>query len=137
MTDKQISLAGCIITNNHSEILLIHRNVPNRTQWELPGGKIEPHEQPDSAAIRELYEELNINVEIIKKVGEKSFIEDNFSMNYHWFSAKITGGTPVLTENKFDQLKYFSWDEMRQIQPLLSANTKNLLHEHQQGNIKL
>ena len=131
-----ISLAGCVITNNKNEILLIHRSTPNRTQWELPGGKIEPKESPEQTALRELEEELGIQVEIVRKLGEKTFNEDGYTMNYHWFKANIVKGTPSLTESKFDQIKYWSWQEMEEMKIYLSSNTKNLLNQYNQGNIR-
>lgn len=35
-----------------------------RAEWELPGGKIKPDENPEQCTVREIKEELNINVEI-------------------------------------------------------------------------
>jgi 8-oxo-dGTP pyrophosphatase MutT (NUDIX family) len=35
-----------------------------REEWELPGGKIEPDENPEQCTVREIKEELNIDVEI-------------------------------------------------------------------------
>lgn len=54
--------------------------------WELPGGKIEPGETPEEAAIRELWEETGANISKPKQVGEyrveeadeKSFIKAIF-----------------------------------------------------------
>ena len=34
-------LAGCVITDSDGNILLVHRSTPKRTQWEIPGGKLE------------------------------------------------------------------------------------------------
>lgn len=131
-----IRLAGCVIANTEGKILLIHRNTPKRIQWELPGGKIEENEEPENAAIRELQEELGIKVEIVKKLGEKSFTEDTFTMEYVWFLAKIISGEPKLQENKFDTLNYFSWDELRGKKDL-SANAGNLVNTYFQKVIGL
>lgn len=122
----KITLAGCVILNDEGEILLMHRNAPKRTQWELPGGKIEAGEEPEQAALREITEELGVTVSIVKKLGEKSFDEDGYEMDYHWFLATVTEGVPTLQEAKFDALKYFSWDELRSV-PDTSANTKKLV----------
>jgi len=43
---RKLQLAGCVIENNEGKILLLHRNTPERQQWETPGGKIEPNEEP-------------------------------------------------------------------------------------------
>ena len=32
--------------------------------WELPGGKIEKYENPEKALVRELYEELDIKIDV-------------------------------------------------------------------------
>ena len=124
-----IQLAGAVIYNENNEILLLHRNVPNRVQWELPGGKIEENENPEEAAIRELKEELNINIKIIKFLGSKDFKEDGFTMKYNWFEAKIVNGNLKLMEERFDKFKYFSSEELKIINNL-SENMKNFIKEN-------
>lgn len=126
---NKIQLAGCVVYNK-GKILLIHRNSLQRVQWELPGGKIEKLENPEKAARRELLEELGIEVSIIKKLGEKKFQEDGYTMDYIWFLAEIIKGEPILKEDKFDDLRYFEWEELKDEKLILSANVKNLVHAH-------
>lgn len=123
-----LELAGAVIYNKNKEILLIHRNTLNREQWELPGGKIEEKESPEKAAIRELKEELNVDIRIIKFLGSKDFEEDGFKMKYNWFEAKIVNGNPTLMEEKFDEVKYFSIEELGRLNNL-SENMKNFIKE--------
>lgn len=122
--------------DGEGRVFLIHRNTPKRTQWELPGGKIEEGEEPEQTAQREVLEELGVSVAIIKKLGEKSFEEDGYEMDYIWFLATIQDGIPTLKEEKFDALKYFSWDELKN-KPALSANTKNLVEAYFTNGLNL
>ena len=55
-----MQLAGCVIQNERKEILLLHRATAKRTEWELPGGKVVPHEAPRQTAVREVKEELGM-----------------------------------------------------------------------------
>ncbi|HUP26116.1 MAG TPA: NUDIX hydrolase, partial [Candidatus Limnocylindrales bacterium] len=102
---SKLQLAGCIITDSKGRILLMHRSTPQRTQWEIPGGKINPGEAAVTAAVRELKEELGVDVTIIKPLGSKEFIEDGTRINYTWYMSVITSGRPVIMEPQtFDDI---------------------------------
>ena len=123
----KIKLAGCVIKNSEGKILLIHRNTTKRKQWELPGGKIEENEDPKETAKRELKEELNIEVEVKNKIGEKDFGEDKFTMKYIWFEGIIKAGEVKLLEDAFDDYNYFSKQELKEMKKQLSPNVQNLI----------
>ncbi|MDB5671058.1 MAG: (deoxy)nucleoside triphosphate pyrophosphohydrolase [Alphaproteobacteria bacterium] len=57
-------VVAAALLGEHGTILLQQR-LPGRAMaglWEFPGGKIEPHERPETALARELEEELGIFV---------------------------------------------------------------------------
>lgn len=134
---KRLSLAGCLIQDSEGRILLLHRNTPQRIQWEIPGGKIEPGEDPKKTAEREVLEELGIEVEIISEAGKHEFTEDEYAMNYIWFNAKIISGEPKPMEEKHDKTEYSSWNTLRKMTNDLSPNTKNLVAAYFSNQLKL
>jgi mutator protein MutT len=135
---KKITLAGCLIFDSKGKLLLLHRNTPKRIQWEIPGGKVEENETPEEAAAREILEELGVGVTIQKLVGTMEFEEDGFYMDYSWFLTIVTNGVPKIIEtDKFDKLDFHNWSDLAQIRNELSANTKNLLQQHEQGLLEI
>jgi 8-oxo-dGTP diphosphatase len=58
-------VVAAALTNQAGEILLQKRSVGRQMAglWEFPGGKVEAGESPESALVRELREELGIDVE--------------------------------------------------------------------------
>jgi len=124
----KVRLAGCVILDKEGRILLMHRNTPERTQWETPGGTVDPGEEPKFTAVRELKEELGVDVEVIRELGHKDFTEDEKGMNYVWYLSKIIDGQVQLLEPQwYDEFRYFTWDEAQAINDQLSANAKNLV----------
>ncbi len=58
---------ACLIFNEQGDILLTRRAVePNLGMLDLPGGFVEPMETAEEAIVREIKEELNLNVTRMK-----------------------------------------------------------------------
>ncbi|MHA1523850.1 MAG: (deoxy)nucleoside triphosphate pyrophosphohydrolase [Alphaproteobacteria bacterium] len=57
-------VVACALVDADGRVLLAQRpeNREMAGLWEFPGGKIEPGETPEAAVIRELYEELSVDV---------------------------------------------------------------------------
>lgn len=64
---KRIHVVAAVIVNPQQQQIFISRRADHLHQggfWEFPGGKVEAGEMPESALARELFEELDIRVEI-------------------------------------------------------------------------
>ena len=133
-----LHLAGCIIIDDNGGVLMLHRKTPKRTQWEIPGGKVEPGEDAASAAVRELKEELGVDVDIIRKLNERNFVEDDTEMRYEWFLAEIITGDPQLKEPElYDKFGFLAPVTLTRRYDELSANTKNFLEAIAYGEVDL
>jgi 8-oxo-dGTP diphosphatase len=108
-----LPLAGALIADADGRLLLVHRNTPEMTWWEVPGGKVEAGEDAWQAAQRELEEELSVTVEMIVEVGTEQFHQGELPLQYTWYVAHLRGGAPSLIErDRFDDLRYFTWAEV-------------------------
>ena len=81
--------------------------------WEFPGGKIESNETQVDAIIRELKEELEVDVKVIKYLCSVDDIRENLIIHVHAYLCEITNGSiqlnnhdEVLFVNKEDLYKY-------------------------------
>ena len=58
----KVSGAGVLCTNTEGKVLIV---VPTyKPEWEIPGGTVESNESPKQACIREVREELGIEIPI-------------------------------------------------------------------------
>ncbi|MEO0266275.1 MAG: NUDIX hydrolase [candidate division WOR-3 bacterium] len=65
-----VPVVAIVVFNKNSEVLLIKRKVePAKGEWALPSGFIELHEEPDTAARRELAEETGLKIENLKLIN--------------------------------------------------------------------
>jgi mutator protein MutT len=88
--------------------------------WNGVGGKIEPKETLEQAAIRECQEEINVTPENLKKVAVHDFVFPKGAENIevHTFMAESWQGEPVATEEmapqwfKISEIPYSEmWDD--------------------------
>lgn len=62
---QAIHVAVAVIVDEHNKVCisLRHKNLHQGGLWEFPGGKLEPNETVDQALVREIKEELNLEVQ--------------------------------------------------------------------------
>jgi 8-oxo-dGTP diphosphatase len=133
---EPVQLAGCVILDDYSRMLLLHRNTEDFQHWELPGGKIEQDETAEAAAVRELYEELGVRVRLVKALGNEEFEDSHGVFRYHWFQAEIVGGEPQVQEqDKFDDVDYMEFEDLPALS--LSANMQVLYEKLLSGEVVL
>lgn len=59
----QVEASGCYFwCNNRLLLLKRHHDKPQGGTWGVPGGKLEPEETPKQAVIREIQEEIGVDI---------------------------------------------------------------------------
>jgi len=83
---------------------------------EFPGGVMEQGENPDEAAIRELYEETGYKPQKIEKIGEFSPNPAIMSNKVHFFLAEnlTGGGKQNLDEDEYVEIALLDTNEVIQ-----------------------
>ena len=98
--NERITTAGIVIKGHL--ILVAQRQTEgsvNNGLWEFPGGKIEEGESASDAAVREIQEELSIQIEIEEKMFTVEYEYPAFHLVMDCFLAHIKHGSPVLSEH--------------------------------------
>ena len=76
-TDRTMDLrvaAYAVITDDQGRMLLPHWSENAHSGWTMPGGGIDPGEDPADAAVREVFEETGYHVELDGVLGVDSFV---------------------------------------------------------------
>lgn len=108
-----------LVFDAERRVLLVRH--ADKNVWVAPGGMIEVDENPQQAAIREMREETNCEVELLRITGVYGGPE--FRVSYRngdevayvmtVFAARITGGEPKPDNDETLEVKYFTYEETR------------------------
>lgn len=92
----------CAIIYIENKILVAQRSDKMKLplKWEFPGGKLEKREDEVDCIKREIKEELNIEIEVFKKLSNSIYDYGNFKINLIPFMAKYISGEILLSEHK-------------------------------------
>ncbi|MFW0862275.1 MAG: NUDIX domain-containing protein [Candidatus Komeilibacteria bacterium] len=99
--------AFAIITNSQKEVLLCYRN--DLKKWNLPGGRMENGESPWEAVVREVKEEVGLEVKVVRLVN--IFSKADMKDISFQFECEVVGGDLTISDESADN-KYFSLDQI-------------------------
>lgn len=114
---KEIHVSAGILQRDDGRFLLAQRPAGKIWEgyWEFPGGKIEPGEQPLQALLRELHEELGIQVKQAYPWLHTCFDYPHARVHLHFFRINRWEGELQSRENQ-----QLSWEP--EVSPILPAN---------------
>ncbi|MCZ2394227.1 MAG: (deoxy)nucleoside triphosphate pyrophosphohydrolase [Chitinophagales bacterium] len=94
-------IVTCAIIESNNKVLVVQRSGSMKLplKWEFPGGKIENIETEEDCIKREIREELNLEIELVKKLTSSIFDYPEISIELIPFVAKQIGGQIKLNEH--------------------------------------
>ena len=104
-----------VIIIDDGKIVLVRHEKYGKTYWVLPGGGVDFGESLEEAAVREVKEEINLDIAVDKLV----FVNDSLPEDLHrhvvnvYFTGRILGGELKLgPDSIMREVRYFPVEEL-------------------------
>ena len=113
MKKEPIVAVNVVILGKDKKVLIAKRPVdkPMPNKWEFPGGKLELGESLEECAIREIQEELEVDINISKYVGFENISYENQDFCLHLYTATMKDISQELTMNEHTELVWVRFEE--------------------------
>jgi len=93
-------VAAIIIKDNLYFIAQRNKKKHLGLKWEFPGGKVDINESNKEALQREIKEELNIIIDVKKKIAKKKYKDEKINIILHYYICHIKNGNIRLNEHE-------------------------------------
>ncbi len=103
-------MAAIIKDKNRLLIAKRHSKDPLAGKWEFPGGKLEAGETPEECLVREIREELRVDVEIGSFYDDSVYGAKDQAIHLLFYWSEVINGevTPVV----HDEIKWITINEL-------------------------
>ena len=109
---QRVEVVGAALVRD-GRVLASRRTEPPRLAglWEFPGGKVEPGESDEQALVRELQEELRVEVEVGERLGGDLLIGQTAVLRV--YLCRLVSGEPALVDH--DAHRWLSAGELHEV----------------------
>tara|TARA_Y100000031_G_C8049861_1_gene305648 strand:- start:191 stop:589 length:399 start_codon:yes stop_codon:yes gene_type:complete len=122
-------IGSAVLVEHEGKFLLGQRNKKNYFgYWVIPGGGVGYGETLQEAALREIKEETNLDVELVKLICHQEII--NLPGNYHsvvFFHLAKPKHLNIQASDDLSQAKFFSLEEIKNLK--IAESVEHVLRE--------
>jgi 8-oxo-dGTP diphosphatase len=113
---KPLEVVCALIVNSAGKILACQRSSESSLagKWEFPGGKIEPAESAQAALRREIIEELEVSISILRPLAIVKHRYPDFEIALSPFLCEIIG-SEVPNAVEHSQIRWVNLDEANEL----------------------
>ncbi|WP_078307375.1 MULTISPECIES: NUDIX domain-containing protein [unclassified Mycobacterium] len=113
MCDRPHPGVGCFVLRDGRFLMGRRHGAHGAGMWSVPGGWIERGESPESAAIREVWEETGVRITHPRAVGATTTVHpEGLCSLTVWVVSRWDSGEPASVEpDKFVELRWCTWEE--------------------------
>lgn len=103
---------ACAILEQHERVLVTQRSqkMSQPLQWEFPGGKLEAAETAEAALVRELKEELELDILPVQQLSPVRHQYENVQIELIPFICRYEGGSIRMLEHRA-----YQWVELSEL----------------------
>jgi 8-oxo-dGTP diphosphatase len=103
-------------------VLFIQRadGTPHPGLWAPPSGEVEPGESQEATVVREVREEVGLDVEPLRCVRES--ISASGTHTLYWWLAALIGGALVLDPHEASDARWIGVDDLDGLAPLFPGD---------------
>lgn len=103
---------ACALIEKDQQLLICQRSADMKLplKWEFPGGKLEDGETLQECLLREVLEEINLNIEIVEELTKVEYHYPDFSLTLYPFVCTIIGGE--INANEHEQVLWVDRTEL-------------------------
>ncbi|WP_326768826.1 NUDIX domain-containing protein [Streptomyces sp. NBC_01591] len=110
-TDNQPPVSTAIIVDGGKVLMIRRREREGKLLWAFPGGGIEAGESPEQAAVREVAEEVVLEVKAVRVLGDRVHPNTGVHMTYVACEA-ISGEAVVGDAEEIAEVAWLSHEEI-------------------------
>ncbi len=119
--EKPLVGVGVVVYNENRQVILVKRgNDSSHGLWAIPSGAVALGEQVREAAVREVREECDIDIELKDLLGVVDLIlkDNQGKVQYHYilldYLAQYSGGN-IKAQSDISEIGWFYQQELQQI----------------------
>ena len=115
MENRKTIKAVAAVIRDENRVLATQRGYGDfKGGWEFPGGKIEEDETPQEALVREIREELEVEIQVRELIDTIEHDYPTFHLSMDCFWAEIVSGELVLKEH--EAAKWLTKEELDSVE---------------------